>query len=91
MSERIAEYPGDDFASFDAARWGAIESESRLPGAPPLPPDEAAELEAERNAAVDAVTTSLGALASPAVVSALHAAYSFGRLDAIRYARRVMR
>ena len=41
--ERIAEYPGDDYASFDAARSGAIESESRLPGAPSLPPlsDEA--------------------------------------------------
>jgi len=66
-----------------------LESAERFPGAPRPQPDEMSRFERERDAAVDLVSERLGPLATEAVRSALHAAYTFGRFDATRYATQV--
>jgi len=66
-----------------------LESETRFPGAPRPQPDDVSRFERERDEAVRLVSEKLGPLATEAVVSGLHAAYTLGRFDATRYARQV--
>lgn len=68
-----------------------VESANRFPGLPAPAPDAVTEMLAERDAALAIVSRAMEGPVSPLVQVALEAAYAFGRLDAIRYARRLIK
>mgnify|MGYP006921349751 CR=1 FL=1 len=66
-----------------------LESETRFPGAPMPDADAMSAMQIERQHAVEILVSAMGGVANEAVRAALEAAYTFGRLHAIQYARRV--
>lgn len=66
-----------------------IESTERFPGAPRPDADSMSRFERERAEAVEVVADRLGQVATPAVRSALLAAYTLGRFDGVRFASQV--